>query len=67
MRTGGPNGHPALGAFAGLLLGVFLAVDLLLANVIRLDSALVVVLPVAGLVLGVVLGWFGPLAFLRRS
>jgi hypothetical protein len=61
------RGHPALGGLFGLLLGVFLAVDLLLLGAFRLDSPLVVILPVLLLVVGIVAGLFAPLKMLRRS
>ena len=60
------NGPPAIGGLCGLLLGLFLAVDLLLFGTIRLDSALVVILPIVLLVVGVVAGLFAPLTMLRR-
>ncbi len=67
MKSGGPNGRPAVGAIAGFFLGLFIAIDLLLLNTIRLDSPLVIILPVVGLILGAILGWLGPLSFLRRG
>lgn len=67
MKSSGPNGRPALGGIAGLLLGIFLAVDLLLMGSIALDSPWVIIVPILGLVLGALLGWLGPLGFLRRS
>lgn len=60
------RGRPFLGAFWGLLLGVFVAFDLLQMSVMPLDSVLVVAVPVGGLVLGAVLGMLAPLRFLRR-
>ena len=60
------EGHPGIGALSGLLFGVFLAVDLLLLGTMRLDNALVVLLPLLSLVVGVAVGWFAPLKMLRR-
>lgn len=60
------RGRPFLGAFFGLLLGVFGAFDLLQISYMPLDGVLVVALPVAGLVLGALLGTLAPLRFLRR-
>jgi hypothetical protein len=60
------RGRPFLGAFFGLLLGVFGTFDLLQMGVIPLESVLVLALPVGGLVLGAVLGMIAPLRFLRR-
>ena len=61
------HGRPVIGAIAGLLFGLFLAVDLLLLGTIPLDNALVVILPLAGLVLGIAIGIFAPLGFLKRG
>lgn len=61
------RGRPVIGAIAGFLLGLFLAVDLLLLGVIPLDNALVVVLPVLFLVAGVGVGFFAPFGSLRRQ
>ena len=60
------RGRPILGGFFGLLLGIFGAFDLLQMSFMPLDSVLVVVLPLAGLVLGALLGMLAPLRFLRR-
>ena len=60
------SGRPIIGAIAGFLFGIALAVDLLLLGTIPLDSALVVLLPVIFLVVGIVAGIFAPLRFLRR-
>lgn len=49
------RGRPLLGAFSGLFLGLFLDVDLLIFGVVALDSAVLIVLPAVGLVLGIVL------------
>ncbi len=59
------RGHPVLGAIAGLFLGIFLALDLLLLGTIPLDNALVVILPVLGLVVGIAAGLFAPLRISR--
>jgi len=60
------RGRPLLGAFWGLLLGVFLTFDLLQMSFMPLSSTLVVAVPVGGLVVGAVLGMIAPLRFLRR-
>lgn len=59
------RGHPFVGAIAGLFLGIFLAVDLLLLGAIPLDNALVVILPVLGLVIGIAAGILAPLRLSR--
>lgn len=45
------RGRPLLGLVSGFFAGLFLATSLLLYGVIPLDSPLLVILPVAGLVL----------------
>lgn len=55
------RGRPLLGGLAGFFLGAFVAYDLLVFKVIVSDSPLMVVLPVALMVVGVVLGRWGPL------
>jgi hypothetical protein len=60
------RGRPVLGAVFGLLLGVFLTFDLLMMSVFALDSAWVLALPVIMLLVGLALGMFQPLKFLRR-
>lgn len=55
------RGHPVLGAFAGFFLGVFLAMALLVFSVVRLDSIVLVLLPVALLLLGALWGAWAPL------
>jgi len=61
------HGHPAIAALCGLMFGVFLAVDLLLLGTMRLDNALVVIMPLISLIVGVSLGWLAPLKMLRRG
>jgi hypothetical protein len=55
------RGRPVLGAVNGFFLGLFLALDLLFFGVVRLDSVLITILPIAGIVVGIVLGFWGPL------
>ena len=54
------RGRPLLGAFAGLFLGLFVALDLILFGVLPLESGLVWLFAVAGIVLGVALGVWAP-------
>lgn len=65
VTTGGGGQHrrgrPVLGAFAGFFSGLFLAIVLLGAGVVPLNSLLVTLLPVAMLVLGIVWGLWAPL------
>lgn len=55
------RGRPILGAVTGLLFGLFLALDLIMFKVVDSGSPLVLVLPVVGLVGGIVLGLTAPL------
>jgi hypothetical protein len=55
------KGHPVRGAVFGFLTGVFLAIDLMFMGAIPTDSIWVTVLPIAGLVIGLALGWWAPL------
>ncbi|MBW2526771.1 MAG: hypothetical protein JRI23_21490 [Deltaproteobacteria bacterium] len=45
------RGRPVLGAFSGFFAGLFIGLSLLFYGVIPLESNLLVILPVAGLVL----------------
>lgn len=54
------RGRPLLGAFSGLFLGLFIALDLILFGVLPLESGLIWVFAVAGIVLGVALGVWAP-------
>lgn len=58
MRT---RGRPVLGTISGLFLGLFVALDLLLFGVVALDSAVLTILPVVGLVLGLALSLWAPI------
>lgn len=53
-------GRPVLGAIAGLFLGLFVAIDLQQFGVKTLDNVSVFGFPAIGLVLGLVLAWWGP-------
>ena len=54
------RGHPVLGFFAGLLFGVFLAITLVLAGVLPLNSVLVTAMPVLGIVYGLLMAGWAP-------
>jgi hypothetical protein len=56
-----PRGRPILGALSGLLLGLFLGIDLFLFGLVPLDSIAVTLLVVLGLVGGIALGFLAPL------
>ena len=55
-----PRGRPIIGGIAGFFFGLFLAVDLILFTVIKLKDITVVILPILGIVAGVLLGLFPP-------
>ena len=63
--SGSRRGRPILGAVMGLLLGVFVALDLLLFGIVAFDSALLYLFPVLGIALGIGLAMWAPLG--RRS
>lgn len=55
------RGHPILGAVSGFLFGIFLTADLFMLKVIHLDTVPLVLIPLLGLVAGILLGLFPPL------
>jgi putative flippase GtrA len=55
------QGHPVLGAINGFFLGMFVALDLLFFGVVQLDSVFITILPIVGIVVGIALGYWGPL------
>ena len=55
------RGRPVLGAVAGLLFGLFLALDLVLIGTIALSSVALVALPILGCIGGGVLGRWSPI------
>lgn len=55
-----PRGRPVLGAFSGFLSGLFIGLDLLFFGVVRLDSALLAILPIVGLIAGIALAMWAP-------
>lgn len=55
------RGRPILGIFSGFFAGLFLGLSLLFYGVIPLESNLLVILPVAGLVIVFILAMWFPL------
>ena len=55
------KGRPVLGAFMGFLFFLFLALDLVFFGVIPLNSAFITILPLVGIVVGLVWAMLGPL------
>lgn len=61
------RGRPVLGGLSGLLLGLFLGLDLFLFGVVPLDSIAITLLVVVGLVGGIALGLLAPLGRGKRA
>ena len=55
------RGRPIRGAIAGLFLGLFVSLDLVIFGVFALDADALVLFPVLGLMAGVALGVMAPL------
>lgn len=55
------KGHPILGVISGLLFGLFGAATLFLFGVIQLHSWWFVILPILGLILGLVMAAWAPI------
>jgi len=60
------RGRPVRGFFAGLLLGIFLSLDFALMGAVKLESAVLTILPAALAVLGLILGWWAPLGRAKK-
>jgi len=54
------GGHPALGWFGGVWLGLFLSLDLFVFGIVRLDSSLLLYPPVLGILAGLAMAWWTP-------
>lgn len=54
------SGHPILGGISGFFFGLFLYLSLWLWGVIPLHSDLGIILPIVGIVLGLVMAWWAP-------
>jgi threonine/homoserine/homoserine lactone efflux protein len=59
------RGRPGLGVIAGFFFGLFLAVTLVLAGVLALNSVVVSLLPFLGVAYGLLMAWLAP--FRRRD
>jgi hypothetical protein len=54
------TGRPIRGLIGGFLLGIFVDVDLVFGGVVKLESVVLTILPIALLVVGFVLGLWAP-------
>jgi hypothetical protein len=54
------SGRPILGVIAGFFFGFLLGITLFLFGVIPLHSDLILILPILGIVLGLVMAWSAP-------
>jgi hypothetical protein len=54
------KGHPILGVISGFFFGLFLGISLWLWGLIPLHSDLLWILPLVGVVLGLVMAWWAP-------
>ena len=61
------RGRPVLGAIAGFFLFLFLGLDLLFFGVIPLKSPLITILPILGIIAGLVVAKFAPLGGRSRG
>lgn len=61
------RGRPILGAICGLLFGFFVGLDLFALGAVGSQSPLLLILPLAGLVLGVALGLVAPFRRARAA
>jgi hypothetical protein len=61
------RGRPVLGVFAGFFFGLFLAVTLVLAGVLPLNSVVVSALPVIGIVYGLFMAAVAPFGKRNRE
>src|SRR3954453_22806006 len=61
------RGRPIRGFFAGLFLGLALDLDLALSGAVKLDNAILTILPVALIVVGVALGIWAPVGRGHKS
>lgn len=55
------KGRPVRGLIGGFLLGIFLDIDLAFGGVVKLNSVVLTILPIALLVVGLLLGLWAPI------
>jgi hypothetical protein len=54
------HGHPIVGAIVGFFFFLFVGIDLMLFGVIDTYSNLITILPIVGIVVGFLWGWWSP-------
>jgi hypothetical protein len=59
------RGRPVLAALSGFFTGLFVALDLVFFGALRLDNLAVTILPVVGLIVGLLLAMWAPLGRTR--
>ena len=60
------NGHPIVGGISGLVFGLGAGLALLAFTVVSLSSVVLLIVPIAGLVLGIAWGVWAPLGAASR-
>ena len=55
------KGRPVRGLIGGLLLGIFVDIDLAFGGVVKLSSVVLTIVPIALLVVGLLLGLWAPI------
>jgi len=55
------KGRPVRGFIGGLLLGIFVYIDLALSGVVKVESVVLTIVPIALLVVGLLLGLWAPI------
>ena len=61
------KGRPVRGLIGGFLLGIFLDIDLVFGGVVKLNSVVLTILPIALLVVGLLLGLWAPIGRSSRG
>jgi len=61
------RGRPVLAALCGLFTGLFVALDLVLFGAVQLDNIAVTLLPILGLVAGILLALWAPIGRTRAD
>ena len=61
------RGHPIVGGISGLIFGLAAGLALLAFTVVSLSSVILLIVPIAGLVLGIAWGVWAPLGAATRG